>query len=436
MKDNKMVKLLAQKISPLKKDILSFESQEKVGVLILDKKEKNANSIISKIYLEAGNLIKAHKRDNVEVNDFIKEAMKEVLFGGNVGVVLVQKDRIVIRGDFNHETTEELISAIFREQKNLNEYIYDSTTEYMTKKINIEFLGADKLFNTPALYKIWIDRLITLLKKDSEYINAIKSTSIKIGELSSTSTKSYEKIKVVVGEILKTALSDIDSQFYHSTADFLLKNIAKANSTTLKYAKEFFDTTLKKGKSLKRLNFALIRRNMTDREKHLVFIQDAKAKIKEAKDKEFEFVRIAEEADKRMKALEKEIKVAMASLDEAQAKTKETFDAREVIRKEPKGMGTPEYKKLSEELRQYNSQKSKFDVEVKNLHQKYDLAKQTIENATDDRADYVKLLPEMISVQDKKILDHEGMLKEFEEDYQDAKAMVIEALVICKKLKN
>lgn len=429
-----MIKYLVDRIAPLKKDILSFENQDKAGVLILDKKEQSANNLIEKIYTEAGNLIKSHKNQKIEINDFIKDAMKEVFFGGNVGVVLVQKDRIVIRGEFNQETTNDLINGIFTSDSNLNDFVYDSTVDYMSKKLNIEFLGADKFFNIPALFKIYYTNLIELIKKDAEYQNNIRNTSIKLAELAIPTSKSSEKLKAVVNEILKNAISNSNSQFYHATADLLLKEIAKANSTVLKYAKDFFDSTLKRGKSLKRLNFALIRRNTIDREKHLVFVNEAKKKIKEAKAKEFEFVRIAEDAKKRMIILEKEIKEATKELEEATRMAKEVFEKREIIRKEPKGASSQEYKLLSDELKHYNSAKTKLDVDVKGLHQKYELAKQTIENATDDRADYVKLLPEMIGVQEKKLTEHNGLLKEFDVDYKEAKSIIIDAMIISKKL--
>lgn len=435
IKDEKMIKALAKKLQPFRKEIVSFENKDKGGVVLLDKKQEATKILIDKIYHEAHLIIKAHKNDNIEVNEFIKEALKLVIFAGAVGVVLVQKERIVVRGELNKESVEDLASGIFQSEDNYNEFIYKATTEYMGKKVNIEFLATKTFFDMSAIFKIWMSFLIDKIKKDSELQVNIKSTSINLSEISKPASKSYDKLKNVVTFMLKSSMADTNSPFYHSLADFLLKNLAKANSMQLKYAKEYFDVNLKKVKSNKRLNFALIRRNTTEREKHLVFIEDAKEKIKEAKDKEFDYVKTAEEAAKRMKKFEAETKVARENLEEVLKLSKETFQKREVIRKKPKGAATPEYRDLSEQIRNLTMKKSTAESELKKIKQKYELAKQTIENANEDRADYKKLLPEMLEVQNKKIRDHEGSLREFEDEYKEAKSTIVETLTKSRRLK-
>lgn len=418
---------LTKEISKYKKEIFKFENPDKKGLIILDRKDKVQNQLIERLYLDAKKISK--KESQSELNELLKEALRSLLLRGKVGAVLIQAQKVVIRGAVNEESNEELLELIFQSEHSFNEFIYHGIYDYLTLKINIEFLSIDKLLNRKAEHKFLLTKLIEVSTKNHISKEALKSSSIKLDDLKQKNSRSYKRFDSLVQFILDNSISNINSPLYIAIADFLIRSIANASASQLKYMKEFFDNKINDKKSRSRqINFNVIRRNAVDREKYLKLIDDANSKIKEAKDRENHFIQLAESGKGELERLKKELDSTREEMDRAHRESKEAFDRREVVRKSPNGAKSDEYKELSEAVRNYAIKKSNLDVEVKNLQQKYSQTKQSIENAIDDRVDYMKLLPEMVGVQDKKIRDYELNLQEFKGDYENAKEIIVERL--------
>lgn len=430
-----MIKKISKALKPYKQHIKEFESKEKKGVVILDKKNKDATALIDKMVQETSTILKAYKKPSSELANIFKEALKDMIFSGGVGAVLVQQSKVVIRGDLHQESISDLIDKIFLNENKADEFVYNGIFEYLNKKVNIEFLAMDKLFNIKAIHSETLKDLIKFIKSNPKVEEKLKGGSIKITELSNKASKSYLKVKSISDELIDDGLKDERGIVFKSVADFLIRSIAKANATQLKYVNEFFNSLLKESRTRSsKLNFNVIRRNAVDREKFLKLIDDAKKKINEALEKENHFVKIAEDNKKKIEILQVEVDERVAEFDRVQKASKATFQEREVIRKKPNGARTPKYTELSTLIRELTIKKSEVEAELKKTRQKYELAKQAIENANDDRSDYMKLLPEMTGVHEKKISSHESSLKEFEADYLSAKKNIIELMYIVKKI--
>lgn len=435
MNDLELIKKLAKALKPYKKQMYAFENEAKKGVLILDQKDKNAGALLTQMVNDVNTILKANKKSEKDMPNFFKEALKEMIFSGGVGAVLMQQSRVIIRGDIHQESISDLIDMIFGDEKHVNEFIYNSTYDYLNQKINIEFLAIEKLFNIKGIKSAMLKDFIKFIKDHPKVQENLKGSSIKINELSNSKSKSYLKIKAVLDEVFDPTTKDIDGVFFSTVADFLLRSVAKANATQLKYVNEFFNNLLKASRTRSsKLNFNVIRRNAVDREKYLKLIDDARKKIDEAIERENHFIKIADENAKKMEVLQVEVDNLVEEFERVQKASKNTFDDREVIRKKPNGMRLPEYQELSTIIRELTIKKSEVEAELKKTRQKYELAKQAIENANDDRNDYMKLLPELTGVQEKKIREHESSLKEFEGDYLSAKRTIIELMSTVAKL--
>ncbi len=435
MKDLDLIKILSKALKPYKKQLYAFESQDKKGVLILDQKDKNASVLLNQMAKDVLAILQQYKKAEDELPNFLKEALKEMIFGGGVGAVLMQQSKVIIRGDLYQESVSDLIEIIFLDDKNIEHFIYEGVNSYLTQKINIEFLSVEKIFNIKAMTVFLLKSLIDLIKNNPKIQERLKSSSIKMAELSNSTSPSYLKLSAVLDEIFQPTLKDVNGVFFNAIADFLLRSVAKANATQLKYINEFFNNLLKITRTRSsKINFNVIRRNAVDREKYLKLIDDAKKRIDEAIERENYFIKIADENKKKMEVLEVEVNNLIVEFERVQTASKNTFDDREVLRKQPNGAKMPEYQELSTSIRELTIRKSEVEAELKNTRQKFELAKQAIENANQDRTDYMKLLPELTGVQEKKIKEHESNLKEFQGDYLSAKETIIELMSSASQL--
>ena len=337
MKDIELIKKISKALKPYKQHIKEFESKEKKGVVILDKKNKDATALIDKMVQETSTILKAYKKPSSELANIFKEALKDMIFSGGVGAVLVQQSKVVIRGDLHQESISDLIDKIFLNENKADEFVYNGIFEYLNKKVNIEFLAMDKLFNIKAIHSETLKDLIKFIKSNPKVEEKLKGGSIKITELSNKASKSYLKVKSISDELINNGLKDERGIVFKSVADFLIRSIAKANATQLKYVNEFFNSLLKESRTRSsKLNFNQIRRNAVDREKFLKLIDDAKKKINEALEKENHFVKIAEDNKKKIEILQVEVDERVAEFDRVQKASKATFQEREVIRKKTK----------------------------------------------------------------------------------------------------
>jgi uncharacterized protein YdcH (DUF465 family) len=420
----KVIDEFTKMLKPYKKDIVAHEAKK--GVIMLSE----GDEIYQNLMNNSLEFLKKNGKTEADRVELLKAVLKNVMFGNGVGVALVQKNKIVLRGDFHQESLEDLVGKFFDDEEHLNDFIYKTAFEYLKKKVNPEFLTLEKLLNHETVLKQINEALKNLVETNAKVKHNFQdSSSIKLSELKSKNSKTSLKIAEVATAIFTPLIKDKDGAYFGAIADFLIRSVAKATPTQLKYIQEFFKN-ITRNEVTKQLNFSVIKRNASSREKYIIMIDEAKKKIKEAEEKENTFIEKIDREEARLKTLEPKMTALREELEATIAESKEAFEKREEVRKKPNGQKTPEYQALSNTIKSCTSKKAKLDADIKKLDNEIKLCEQSIQNTKDNKDDYMKLLPELIGVQTKKIKELESEIKQFEKEYVEGKTMIIEKLIV------
>ncbi len=421
-----MVNKLIEKIENYKKHIYSFEEN---GMILLDKKDPSANNIINQIYKDANDILKIYsKKDNdIELNTFIKDALKKMAFNYSQGVVLIQDEKILIRGEIEKESITDLMKLIFSDNKSLNQFLYSSISLHLDS-IDIKILSIKELFNIDSIYKRLMNEFIKLLQNDFDIKDRLKDSSINIDELNRDNNKSYIKINLIVEKIVKGSFNKKSGVVLGFMSDFLLRSVATDNALNVKIIKLFFEKEIIENSN--KFNFVAIRQNSVARERYLKSIDISEQKNQETKDKVNYFLKIEESEYKKESEIKEFLIKTQNELKDIEVLQKDLFNRRNKIGNK----NSTEYLSLSSQIKIIHTKKVEIDIEVKNLNSKYELAKQVLVNVKQDRVDYLKLLPELVDIEEKKIEELNQNLKEFEDEFLNIKRFVIKILM--KKRPN
>ena len=417
-----MLNKLIEKIETYKKNIYSFEQN---GMILLDKKDANANNIINQIYKDANDIFKIYNKDsnNTELNNFIKDALKKIAFNYTQGVVLIQDEKILIRGDIAKESIPDLMKLIFSDNRSLNRFLYSSISLYLSS-IDIKFLSIKELFNIDNIHKRLMSDFIKLLQNDYDIQKKLKDSSINIDELNQDNNKTYLKLNLIVEKILRGSFGKNSGVMLGFMSDFLLRIITTNSTFDLKLIKHFFEKEIIENSD--KLNFATIRQNSVAREQYLKSMDISEKKIEKTKDKVNDFLKIEVLEEKKNSELRDILIKNQNDLKEVETLQTNLFNRRNRIGDK----SSNDYLSLSSQIKIINAKKVELDIEVKNLNSKYELSKQSLINIEQDRVDYLKLLPELTEVEEKKIDELNKNLKEFENEFLHIKRFIIKVLMI------
>ncbi len=415
-----MVNELINKIEIYKEHIYSFEES---GMILLDRKNPSANSIINQIYSDANEILKIYNKNETELTSFIKDALKQLAFDYNQGVVLIQEDKILIRGKIEKDNITDLMKLVFIDNKSLNKFLHSSISLYLSL-IDIKFLSLKEVFNISNIYKRLMIDFIKLLENDFDIGEKLKDSSIKI----ENNNGSYKKVNLIIEKILKDSFGKKSGMILGFMSDFLLRISTTNNIFDIKIIKYFFEKEILEND--KTFNFTTIRQNSIAREKYLKLIDIAEIKIEESKTKVYEFLKVKNIENTKTNELKDSLLKSQNELKDVEETHKNLLEKRQKI----KNKDSQEYLDLSDEIKVINTKKTELDVEIKNLNSKYEFSKQELLNIEQDRVDYLKLLPELIETQESKIKEICKNLKEFDEEYLNIKRFLIKVLM--KKKPN
>ncbi len=415
-----MVNELINKIEIYKEHIYSFEES---GMILLDRKNPSANSIINQIYSDANEILKIYNKNETELTSFIKDALKQLAFDYNQGVVLIQEDKILIRGKIEKDNITDLMKLVFIDNKSLNKFLHSSISLYLSL-IDIRFLSLKEVFNISNIYKRLMIDFIKLLENDFDIGEKLKDSSIKI----ENNNGSYKKVNLIIEKILKDSFGKKSGMILGFMSDFLLRISTTNNIFDIKIIKYFFEKEILEND--KTFNFTTIRQNSIAREKYLKLIDIAEIKIEESKTKVYEFLKVKNIENTKTNELKDSLLKSQNELKDVEETHKNLLEKRQKI----KNKDSQEYLDLSDEIKVINTKKTELDVEIKNLNSKYEFSKQELLNIEQDRVDYLKLLPELIETQESKIKEICKNLKEFDEEYLNIKRFLIKVLM--KKKPN
>lgn len=427
-----MLDRLISVIRDYKESIREFENQK--GVIILDKSSKKSARLVDRIYQDATFIIKDEKssdRGAADLNQLIKDALKKIFFNShNIGIVLLQESKIVIRGEIDKHNVLDFIDFIFEDRDNLNEFVLESLLSHLSKNINLSSISLENIFNIPNIYERILKDLIEYIDSDIYVQQRLNESDIDLEELKEERGKSFLYMNLVAEEILKDTLERNRASLLGYISDYLLRNTATLNTNDLKYIKNFFETKLIENSS-SRVNFTQIRKNSSEREKYLKLIDKAQERMKKAKSRESQFIKKRTQEEQNLSSLEQNFKEVKEKLELTQDRYSKVFQEREKLRKSKKAQ-KEQIDSLSERVKELNRERTNLDIEYKNLTKAVSESKQKIENLEQDRVDHIKLLPEILKTEESKIEECKLSIKSSYEDYIKIKRTLIKELHIKK----
>ncbi len=321
------------------------------------------------------------------------------------------------------ESIVELMKLIFVDNSNLNKFLYKSIFKFLSK-IDLERLTINKIFNISEIYHSLVSDTIFFINSNFEIQKRLEKTSIELDEIDIENSKSNLKIKSVCENFFKGALNS--KYFIEFITDFLLTNLSTHDSEKLKIIRAFFETHFIEEKG--EINFGILRKNSIERARYLNFIEKEQRSIVDLKEKVDEFLGIKKEQDEKVSKLKSEVDNLKESLNPIVQKLKESLEAREKLIKDEVLTTSKEYMAISNSIKTLSTQRTKLNLNIKNVNSKYELAKQNISNTLKNEEDYLKLLPEMIKTQENKIKNNKIELDNHEDEYIKIKEFIAEKL--------